>query len=376
LTEKGYTPDQADVMMDVASRVRAMQERIATLEARRSGLRRWGPTVGIAAAAAGAASSQGQEAIGDVGKWTGQQAAEGARWAGDQAVAAGQAAADAAQWTGQQLADGARWAGDQAVAAGQAAVDAAQWTGHQIAEGARWAGDQATAAGQAAVDAAQWTGRQLADGAQWTGQQLADGAQWVGQQATAAGQAISGWSVETWHAASDSVTQAAHAVGAWATQYADAVAQNPSHAAATAAITAGAIVAATPQLRQAVGQAANAANRWARSGFDAVRHPGQTMRQIGNAIRSNETVQRAMAAVGLDSQQTHAGVNEITGAESRLPKPGEMVASGLANDPAMKPAGTKVEQGQTAESAGTGQGEAANAQHRTTSSPERGGLNK
>ena len=326
LTAKGYTQEQADVMMDMAGRLREMQQRMATLEARRSGLRRWGPTVGVAAAAAGAASAQGQEAIGNVGKWIGDQAAAGADYAGrkwDEAV----------QTASQNWQDFTREAGQA-------------WDGVTRQAGQAW--DTATReAGQAWDSAVQ--GAQSA----WNG--------------------VSGWGVETWHSASDTVTQAAHSIGAWATQYADAVAQNPSHAAATAAVTAGAIVAATPQLRQAVGRAANAASRWARNGFDAVRHPGETMRQISNAIRSNETVQRAINAVGLDRQRTNEGLNEVTGAVSRLPKPEQMVVSTLANDPAMKPAGTKVAPGQAAE-AGTDQGEATN---RTTSNPERGGgLNK
>jgi hypothetical protein len=151
---------------------------------------------------------------------------------------------------GRQMATTAGVAG---VAAGAAASDQGQ---SLIGGAARGIGDLASRGAEIAsqkVDA-------LELGEKWD-----SAVQASGEALRAAG----GFAVETWHNVADPVTQAAHSVGGFVANYGDSLAANPSFAATTAAITAGTITAVTPQLRQAVVQAANNTSRWGRAAVAA-----------------------------------------------------------------------------------------------------------
>lgn len=309
LARRGFSPEQADVFVQFAehqralfaeqqARLEALQQQIAAQQAGRG--RRAAPFVATAAGAAAVASDQGQSVIGDVGRWT-----------GDQAVAFGQYASE--QYT--------------------AAKEGLQAFGQDVAR-------EATERYNAAVDGLQQFGQDVSREATERWNAAVDGLQ------SAAG-TVSGWAVETWHNVADPVSNAAHSVGAWAAQYADSVAANPGNAAATAALAAGAVVAATPQLRQGVAQAANAASRWGRAAYqattDAVRNAPSRLAQLGrNAMegakkfydhaRTDPRVDYALTRLGIPPRQVHEAATEaangVTAPESTLPKAAE-VQTGL-----------------------------------------------
>ncbi|GAA1580409.1 hypothetical protein GCM10009804_41230 [Kribbella hippodromi] len=313
LMHGGFTQEQRTAIFEIINTQRALEARQAELAAKQpvARARRIAP-YGLAAGAA-AMTEPGQEALG----WTGDQIAAGAQAVGD-------------------------WAGQQADATGQEANHFADWAGQQVDNAVQttkdfgnWAGDQLTSAGHA-----------ISEGAQSAGHAISEGTQ-------AAAGAVSGWAVQTWDSAvgvansvGDTAVHAAHQVGAWATQYADAIAANPSQHAATAAVAVGAVVAATPQLRQAVGRAANAASRWGKAAASAVANaPGAVADRVSklyNAIRRNPDTQQAAETV--NPREMAVVANEITApAEPKaLPAPAEMKAiMPPGSDPAMRPAGTK-----------------------------------
>ncbi|MEU4604166.1 hypothetical protein AB0F43_14395 [Kribbella sp. NPDC023972] len=333
------------------ARLEALQQQVDA-QAGGGRARRAAPYVGTAAAAAAVASDQGQAVIGDVGRWTGDQATAFGQYAAEQYTAA----RDGLQQFGQDV---AREASERY----NAAVDGLQQFGQDVAR-------EASERYNAAVDGLQQFGQDVAREAGERYDAAVQGAQEAISTA-------SGWAVQTWGVATD----AAHAVGGWASQYADAVAANPGNYATTAALAAGAVVAATPQLRKAVGQAANATSRWAKAGWEAVRNApanarqfvAQNVKQMYDAVRSDPRVMVAMAAVRITPRQMHEGANEVTSPESKLPKSQEMVAATLANDPSRPAPSTtiKVEQNSETQATGTGAGEAA-ATQRTTNPSERG----
>jgi len=299
-----FTPEQRTVMQSVVQEALRVQQREDQLR-RNAPLRRAGRAMPyVVAGGALAATDPGQSAL---------------RATGDAAVYAGGQIASAAEAVGRQTVDAAQ-------ATGRAISDAAQATGQAIS-------DAAQATGRAVADAAQATGHAISEGAQWVGDQAVSGAQAVGHAAVATGQAVSGFAVETWGRA----TEAAHAVGAWAAQYADQVASHPGNTAVTAALAAGAVVAATPQLRQAVANGVRAASRWAREA------PSKVTEGLKNAynkvIRSNPKTQENLQSAGVDSKGALTAVSEanaITGGQSQLP-PTPDLQKALGQDGSQRP---------------------------------------
>ncbi|MFI7063905.1 hypothetical protein ACIBL3_23165 [Kribbella sp. NPDC050124] len=371
LAQRGFTPEQADVFVQWAevqrglfaeqqARLEAMQQQIAAQQAaaqqasaQQAGRgRRAAPFVATAAGAAAVASDQGQSVIGDVGRWTGDQAAAFGQYASEQYTAA----KDGLQAFGQDVAREA----------------SQQWN--------------------SAVEGVQQFGQDFAREASQQWNSAVEGAQ-------SAASAVSGWAVETWHSVAEPVSNAAQSVGAWASQYADSVAANPGNAAATAALAAGAVVAATPQLRQAVGQAANAASRWGRGAVqattDAVRNAPSRLAQLGrNAMegakkfydhaRTDPRVDYALSRMGVQPRQVNEAATEaangVTSPETTLPKAAEVQAGleqkALGQDGSQASASRAVVAAEAAKTTGasTEQGEAATAQGKGLNSKvERGG---
>lgn len=343
---RSLTPDETLIATRVeelvAQRMAAQQR---TEELRRRSLagraRRVAPYAAVAAV--GAATEPGQQvlgAAGDAAVTAGQGIADAGVAVGDAAVAAGEAVGDAAVTAGEAV-------GNAAVSAGEAVGNAAEAVGREAAH----VGEEI---GQGAVDAYNATahGVEQAAGAVGHAATSAWDATVSGVQSAASG--VSGWAVETWHSASDAVTTAAHAVGSWAAQYGDQIAAHPGNAAVTAGLGAAAVVAATPALRQGVGNALRTASRWAGEARSAMAEKGRAL-AVG-ALLTYNNLRGIDANRGGSAKETHHAVtqaNEITGGERPLPTV-ESVQKALAtpgSDPALAPAG-----GKQPEAAQTGQG--------------------
>ncbi|MEV0289461.1 MULTISPECIES: hypothetical protein [unclassified Kribbella] len=361
LAQRGISAEQADVFVDFAEHYRAVfaeqQARLESLQqqlaAQQSGrARRAAPYVATAAGAAAIASDQGQSVIGDVGRWTGDQAVAFGQYASEQYTAA----KEGLQAFGQDVSREAGQMWDSAVAG-------AQQFGQDVSREAGQLWDSAVAGAQSAASA------------------------------------VSGWTVETWHNIADPVSNAAQSVGAWAGQYADSVAANPGNAAATAALAAGVVVAATPQLRQGVAQAANAASRWGKAAVqattDAVRNAPSRLAQLGrNAMegakkfydhaRTDPRVDYALTRLGIPPRQVNEAATEaangVTSPESTLPKAAEvqmgLEQKALGQDGSQASASRAVVAAEAAKTTGATaeQGEAATAQGKGLNTKvERGG---
>jgi hypothetical protein len=249
------TPDQArSMLLDFYDLHRQSQQRIAALEQQAAGARTRGlaTAAGVAGVTAGAMTDQGQALIGAAGRGI----ADGAVWAG-------QGIADGAVWAGQGIADGAVRAGQEAVRLGQEGLRIGQ-------EGLRIANEK------------------------------------LGE--------LSGWAVDAWNdKIAEPVSTAAHAVGEWAVNYGSEVAAHAGDHATTAGIaaaaTAVAVTAATPQLRQGVARAANAASRWGQGVYqgaaDLVRNAPSL---AGQAVRNAPSIagQAARGAASLTGQAAQA----------------------------------------------------------------------
>jgi len=312
----------------------ARQEELAR-KTFRGRVERFGPTAGIASAAAAIASPQGQEVIGDASQWAGDQAVAAGEGIGHAAAEGYRASVDGLQSAGEEIGrqwdQGVRELNEQGEAAREAIVDGAEATGRGIADGAGWLRDQA-------VDAARDLGHGVAEAARAT----ADVAQagWNG---------VSGWAVETWGTA----TELAHQAGAFVAQQGDAIAANPESHALVAAAAVGAVVAATPQLREAVGKAANAVNRSARNGWAAATSlPGraaQGAKNLMDQVRNSPQMQYVMAKAGMGPRETQKAVTEVqsitAGKNPTLPSTGELMVPPPGQDPAMQAREGKVHEG-------------------------------
>lgn len=286
-----------------------------------------------AVGAVGAATEPGQQVLGATG---------------DAAVAAGQAVGHGAAEFGRGAAEVGRDVGQAASDAYNASVDQVQETAGDIAEGAGnvW---------NSAVDGAQnaWNSTVQAGG---------EALQWAGDRIGDMSSAVSGWAVETWHSAADGVTAAAHAVGAWGAQYADQIAANPGNAAVTAGLGAAAVVAASPQLRQSIGNAARAASRWGKEAVSAVAQKGREL-AVGAALMYDNLRGMPDAPKGANPKETHAIVSEanaVTGGDRHLPSVAEIKTSlAPGHDPAVARAGSPVPKAAAQTGQATqGQGEA------------------
>jgi hypothetical protein len=165
----------------------------------------------------------------------------------------------------------------------------------------------------------------------------------------------------------------------------------------------GAVVAATPQLREAAGKAANAVNRWAKAGWSAATHavqasvsaathavqasasavasvPGRAAeagRDLMNEVRNHPGTQYILHQAGWGPKETHAAVSEANGVtqgeNQTLPSTPDLTKA-LGQDGAQPAAGTKVEtQNAETAAAATGQGEAAKTtQQKAEKKPEQG----
>jgi hypothetical protein len=335
----------------------------------RGRVQRFGPPVGSALAAGAAFSPQGQEVIGDVGQSAGDTAVAGAEGVGNLATEGYQASVDGLQSAGEAIGrewdEGVQELNRQGEAAKETIVDGAEAAGEGIAEGAGWVGEQATEGYEATVEGAQ---------SAWNG--------------------VSGWAVETWGSVSETVTQTAQSVGAWVGQQGDAIAANPTSHALVAAGVAGVVAYANrEQIREAVGKAANATNRWARDGFaaaaktvrgaaaagvSAARGAAEGAKNLFNEIRNDERVQYVIAKAGMgprETQQAVSEVNAITAPEPKaLPSAAEMQVPPPGQDPAMKPLEGKVMLGRELEAGGSEQGESASPNRAvgTSKKPELG----
>jgi len=301
----------------------ARQEELAR-KTFRGRVERFGPTAGIASAAAAIASPQGQEVIGDA-----------SQWAGDQAVAAGEGIGHAAAEGYRASVDGLQSAGEE--------------IGRQWDQGVRELNEQGEAAREAIVDGAEATGRGIAEGAGWLRDQAVDAARATADLAQGAWNGVSGWAVETW----GSATELAHQAGAFVAQQGDAIAANPESHALVAAAAVGAVVAATPQLREAVGKAANAGNRWAKNAWAATTSlPGraaQGAKNLMDQVRNSPQVQYVMAKAGMGPRETQKAVTEVqaitAGENPTLPSTGELMVPPPGQDPAMQAREGKVHEG-------------------------------
>lgn len=317
----------------LAAQARQTQVRAAAAEPSRA-RRIAGRAVPVAAVAGVAAMTEpGQQAvgaIGDAGQYVGGQAAEAGR------DIAG-AASDAYDASVQGVSDAYNASVEGIENAYNASVDQIQETAHDVAEGAANA---------------------------WHG--------FTGWATDAAAQA---WGVtqDVYHAVADPLVTAGQHVGQFASQYADQVAANPANTAVTAALAAGAVVAATPQLREAVGKAAAATSRFAGAAVSEVTeraHNAYLGAKVAfDKVRANPRIQGALKAVGLGSKETHTAVTEanaVTSAQTQLPKTAE-VKAGLVpgQDPSQVRAGSKppvaAEAGQSTGTGGQGAAERTGA---------------
>ena len=223
---------------------------------------------------------------------------------------------DAAKWTSGELADAGQWAGGEAVDAGQwiggEAVDAGQWIGGEATDIAGAVVETGEDIGQGIGDAAVAAGHGIGDVTQAGINGVVDTVQWAGGLAVDLARTASGFAVETWGHATD----LAHSVGAWGLQYADQLAAHPGNAAVTAALGAGAVIAATPQLRQAVGRAAAAASRWGKQAVapvvDQARDSVLGVKLIFQKMRESRPIQEQLNATGANQTETLQAANQVT----------------------------------------------------------------
>ncbi|GAA1129675.1 hypothetical protein GCM10009630_29470 [Kribbella jejuensis] len=369
---RALTPDETLIATRVetlvaqrlAAQARADELRRRSLAGR---ARRVAPYAAVAAV--GAATEPGQQvlsAAGDAAVTAGQGIADAGVAVGDAAVSAGEAVGDAAVTAGQAV-------GDAAVTAGEAVGHAAEAVGREAAHIGQEIGQGATDAYNASVHGVEQAAGAVADTATSAWDSTVQGVQ-------GAASAVSGWAVETWHSASDAVTTAAHAVGSWAAQYGDQIAAHPGNAAVTAGLGAAAVVAATPALRQGVGNAIKAVSRWAR---DAPGEIAQKARSLAvGAMLTYNNLRGIDSNRGESAKATHQAVaeaNQITGGDRPLPSVAE-VREALAapgSDPALAPAGGKqpeaaVQTGQGTQGQGAAERTGAAVDPKTKNGPAQG----
>ncbi|NUR98779.1 MAG: hypothetical protein HOV67_26425 [Kribbellaceae bacterium] len=336
---RALTPDETLIAERVHELLQEQQARRDKLRQqaedarRRSPLRRAGRVAPYAAIAAVGSQTP-----------TGQQVVAAAGQAGE---ALGRGAADVG-------ADIGHFAADTYNSAVEQTDQAIQATAHQIEQTAGDIAHGATDLYNSAVE----QGKEIAGDIAHTATSAWDASV---QGVQSAASSVSGWAVETWHSASDAVTTAAHAVGSWAAQYGDQIAAHPGNAAVTAGLGAAAVVAATPALRQGVGNALRAASRWAREAPGQLAQKGREL-AVGVMLTYNN-LRGIDANRGEPAKATHravAEVNALTGGDQQLPSVAE-VREALAapgSDPALAPAGGK--QPEPAAQAGQGaQGQGA-----------------